>query len=50
MTGQGFTCEVVAAWVKESCDRQGVPVVVNDPSVLADVVVLLTGREAQRRR
>jgi hypothetical protein len=48
MTSKPFTREQVAAWVKASCDRQGVPLVVTDPSVVADVAVLLTGRVAQR--
>lgn len=47
VTGQPFTREQVATWVKASCDRQGVPVVVTDPSLVADVVVLLTGRVAR---
>lgn len=50
MTGRGFSREQVAAWVRGSCERQGVPVVVTDPGVVASVVMLLTGREAQRRR
>jgi hypothetical protein len=50
VTGQGFTREQVTAWVSASCARQGVPVVVTDPAVVASVVVLWTGREAQRRR
>lgn len=50
MTGPGFTTAQVEAWVKASCERQGLPVVVSDPVVVARVVVLLTGREAQGAR
>ena len=50
MTGQGFSAAQVEGWVKGSCERQGLPVVVTDPVVVAQVVVLLTGREAQRAR
>lgn len=48
MSGHKFTREQVEAWVNSSCERQGVPVVVSDPSVVARVVVLLTGREGQQ--
>ncbi len=47
---EGLTPAQVEAWVKSSCERQGVPVEVTDPVVVASVVVLLTGREVQRRR
>lgn len=50
MTGHKFTREQVEAWVRASCERQGVPVVVTDPKAVADVVVLLTGREARSAR
>lgn len=49
MRGQHFTSDVVAAWVLASCEGQGVPAVVTDADVLADVVVLLTGRAAPPR-
>ena len=49
MSGQHFTRAQVEAWVRASCDKQGVPVVVSDPEVVARVVVLVTGREAARR-
>lgn len=44
MTGQRFTAEQVADWVRASCLAQGVPVVVSDPGVVSDVVALATGR------
>lgn len=50
VTGTGFTPAQVEEWVRGSCERQGVPVVVTDPEVVCRVVVLLTGREARRRR
>lgn len=50
VTGTGFTSAQVEAWVRASCERQGVQVVVTDPEVVRRVVVLLTGREARRRR
>lgn len=50
MTGHKFTPAQVEAWVRSSCERQGVPVVVSDPVVVARVVVLLTGREARAVR
>lgn len=37
---------VVAEWLAASCAEQGVPVKLNDPSVIRDVAVLLSaGRE-----
>lgn len=50
MTGQQVTREQVEAWVRSSCERQGVAVVVTDPVVVSRVVVLLTGREARAAR
>lgn len=35
------TREQLEAWLLASCADQGVPVVVSDPSVIADVVTLL---------
>ena len=46
MPGHRFAADVVAAWVQASCDAQGVPVLVTDAGVVADVAVLLTGRAA----
>lgn len=40
--------EQVRAWLVESCEAQGVPVTVDDPATLRDVVVLLTGRAGDR--
>jgi hypothetical protein len=40
----GVSPEVVAAWLSASCAEQGVPVLITDPHVLADVAVLLSGR------
>lgn len=34
----------IPCWVRESCERQGVPVKVTDSLVLRRVVTLLTGR------
>lgn len=48
--GQRFSPGQVDEWVRASCQRQGVPVVVSDPDVVSRVVVLLTGREVQRAR
>lgn len=47
MTGQRFTREQVAEWVRASCAEQGLPVVVSDPEVIRDVAVLATGRLAE---
>ena len=41
------TPEQVRAWVEQSCAEQGVPVLVDDPGTLAQVVVLLTGQAAR---
>lgn len=49
MGGHRYSPETVAEWVRSSCAAQGVPVVVRDPVVLADVAVLLTGRPAPVR-
>ncbi len=40
--------EAVRAWLELSCARQGVPVVVTDPGVVAVVGVLMGGRDAAR--
>lgn len=37
------------AWLTASCERQGVPVTISDPSVIEQVAALL-GRPASRRR
>lgn len=34
----------IRAWLVASCEAQGVPVTVDDPATVRDVVVLLTGR------
>lgn len=44
-----LTPEELAAFVAESCDRQGVPVKVTDARVVADVAVLLGGRGSGSR-
>lgn len=36
--------EQVRAWLVASCEAQGVPVTIEDPATVRDVVVLLTGR------
>ena len=36
--------EVVAAWLRASCAQQGVPVLITDPRVLADVAALLSAQ------
>ena len=41
--GMGVSAEDVAAWLATSCAAQGVPVLVTDPGVLADVAALLCG-------
>lgn len=38
----GVSAEDVAAWLAASCAEQGVPVVITDPRVLADVAALLS--------
>lgn len=38
----------VRGWVESSCARQGLPVVVTDPAIVARVGALLTGRGAAR--
>jgi hypothetical protein len=38
----GVSAEDVAAWLAASCAEQGVPVLVTDPRVLADVAALLS--------
>jgi hypothetical protein len=47
----GVSAEDVAAWLSASCVEQGVPVLVTDPRVLADVAALLsaTPRSPGRR-
>ena len=40
----GVSREAVAAWLRASCAEQGVPVLITDPHVLADVAVLLSGQ------
>ena len=37
------------AWLEASCVAQGIPVVVADPGLLAQVGVLLRGRGAARK-
>jgi hypothetical protein len=39
-----LSAEVITAWVRASCELQGVAVRVTDPQVLGRVAVLLTGR------
>lgn len=39
-----LTREQVHAWLVDSCEAQGVPVTIEDPALVRDVVVLLTGR------
>ena len=39
----GVSAADVAAWLAASCAAQGVPVLVTDPRVLADVAALLSG-------
>lgn len=41
--------DAVRAWLEASCAAQGVPVVVSDPGVIANVAVLLGGRGSARR-
>ncbi len=38
----GMSAEDVADWLAASCAEQGVPVLVTDPRILADVAVLLS--------
>jgi hypothetical protein len=42
--------DVVRRWLVDSCAAQGVPVVVSDPRVLAQVAVLVSGRGGRRPR
>lgn len=42
--------EAVMAWLEASCAAQGVPVVVTDAVVLAQVAVLISGRGGRRTR
>jgi hypothetical protein len=42
----GVSAEQVAAWLAASCAGQGVPVLVTDPRVLADVAALLSAQGA----
>lgn len=38
--------DALRAWLDASCSAQGVPVLVGDVSVLSQIGVLLTGRDA----
>jgi hypothetical protein len=40
----------IEAWVKTSCQQQGLPLKVNDRRVLAEVAELLRSRPAQSRQ
>ena len=42
--------EVVRRWLLDSCEAQGVPVLVSDPRVLSDVVALIGGVGGRRPR
>lgn len=48
-TLSGYPVELLRQWLKASCAAQGVPEVVRDPRVLADVAVLLRGAGAGMR-
>lgn len=39
-----LTPEQIRDWLVSSCERQGVPVTITDPRIVADVAVLLSGR------
>jgi hypothetical protein len=39
-----LSAEVINAWVRASCELQGLAVHVTDPQVLGKVAVLLTGK------
>ena len=39
-----LSAEVITAWVRASCEAQGVPFRVASPEVLGKVAVLLTGK------
>lgn len=43
-----LTDEQVAAWTVASCEAQGLPVAISDPTVVDQVAVLLTGRSGRR--
>jgi len=45
-----LTPDQLAAWVRRSCDRQGVPEHVSDPATIARVVTLLRGGTPERNR
>ncbi len=50
VSGCGLPCAQMVEWLRASCERQGVPVVVRDPSVVAQVAALLGQTAAVRRR
>lgn len=53
LTLSGYPVDVLQQWLRASCDAQGVPVVVRDARVVADVAVLLgvsSGRGGGRAR
>lgn len=43
-----LTDEEIRRWVAASCQDQGVPLTVTDPSTVRQVAVLLTGRAASQ--
>lgn len=45
-----FDTAEFTAWLRASCERQGVPVTVTDPAVIAQVVTLAGARGPQPRR
>lgn len=48
--GYGLPPASVTAWLRASCERQGVPVLVRDPAVLAQVAALLGRHPVSRPR
>jgi hypothetical protein len=43
----GLTADEIAAWVRRSCDAQGLPVRVRDPATIERVRILLGGAPAE---
>lgn len=41
--------DALRAWLAASCAAQGVPIVVSDPAVVAQVAALMGGRDSARR-
>jgi len=39
-----LSADIIAAWVRASCEAQGLPFRVTSPEVLGKVAVLLTGK------